>query len=160
MSRAYIGLGSNLQAPRRQLERALEALAALPRSQVLKASRFYRSPPLGPADQPDYLNAVALLETELAPLALLDRLQALENAQGRVRTRRWGPRTLDLDLLLYDRRRIDHPRLQVPHPGIAERDFVLKPLAEIAPGLEVPGLGRVAVLLAQCPLDTARPLHD
>ncbi len=160
MSRAYIGLGSNLQAPRRQLERALEALAALPRSQVLKASRFYRSPPLGPADQPDYLNAVALLETELAPLALLDRLQALENAQGRVRTRRWGPRTLDLDLLLYDRRRIDHPRLQVPHPGIAERDFVLKPLAEIAPGLEVPGLGRVAALLAQCPLDTARPLHD
>ncbi len=160
MSHAYIGLGSNLQGPRRQLEQALDELAALPHSRLLKASGFYLSPPLGPADQPDYLNAVALLETDLAPLALLDRLQALEHAQGRVRTRRWGPRTLDLDLLLYGRRRIDHPRLTVPHPGIDERDFVLKPLAEIAPRLEVPGLGRVEALLAQCPLDTARRLHD
>ncbi len=156
MSRAWIGLGSNLEAPRRQLERAFEALSALPRSRLVARSSLYASPPLGPADQPDYLNAVAGLETELAPLELLDALQAVEAAQGRVRGRRWGPRTLDLDLLLYDETRMKTSRLVLPHPGIAGRDFVLLPLLEAAGDLEVPGRGRLSALLARCPLRTAR----
>ncbi|WJW74903.1 2-amino-4-hydroxy-6-hydroxymethyldihydropteridine diphosphokinase [Thiohalobacter sp. IOR34] len=159
--RAYLGLGSNLEQPHRQLRQALVALATLPESRLVRCSAFYRSPPMGPAGQPDYLNAVAALETRLPAEELLDRLQAIEAAQGRVRGGlRWGPRTLDLDLLLYGQERIDSPRLQVPHPGLAERAFVLYPLAEIAPDLQLPGLGPLAELLRACPRDGLERLGD
>ncbi len=153
----YIGLGSNLGDPAAQLQRALEQLARLPGSRLQGRSRFYRSRPLQapgvPEDQPDYLNAVARVETDLSPLMLLDALQAIEAEQGRVRDgRRWAPRPLDLDLLLYGAEVIQHPRLTVPHPGIAQRDFVLHPLAELAPELEIPGLGPLEALLARCPV--------
>ncbi len=147
--RVFVGLGSNLGAPRRQLECALETLALLEHTRLLARSSFYRSAPLGPADQPDYLNAVAELETLLPPEALLDRLQSIEIAQGRMRTVHWGPRTLDLDLLLYGEEEISTSRLRVPHPGLPERAFVLYPLAELVPELCVPGVGPVAELAAQ-----------
>ena len=159
MNRAWIGLGSNLGRPREQLGRAFAALEDLPRTLLAARSGLYRSAPMGPADQPDYLNAVALLETELEPLALLDRLQSIERAQGRQRGRRWGPRTLDLDLLLYDELVMDHPRLQLPHPGIGKRDFVLAPLLEVAGELEIPGRGRASRLLAKCTPRTARRIE-
>ena len=148
---AYVALGSNLDHPRQQVADALQELQDLPGSRLLAASSLYRSQPLGPAGQPDYINAVAALTTSLAPEALLDVLQSLENQHGRVRSgERWGPRTLDLDLLLYADRRIDTPRLQVPHPHMSERSFVLIPLAEIAPGdLAIPGVGRLDGLLSQ-----------
>jgi 2-amino-4-hydroxy-6-hydroxymethyldihydropteridine diphosphokinase len=150
MITAYIGLGSNLEQPSQQLQRAFAALAQIPQTRLLRHSRLYRSPPMGPQDQPDYVNAVAELGTELAPLALLDALQAIENAQGRVRGRRWGERTLDLDLLLYRDQRIDEPRLQVPHPGMHERAFVLIPLAELVPDtFVIPGCGQISRLVAQ-----------
>ncbi len=156
--RAHVGLGSNLDDPRRQLETAFEALARLPHSRLAARSALYASAPMGPADQPDYLNAVAALDTELAPLALLDALQAIEHDQGRVRERRWGPRTLDLDLLLYGDQVIDLPRLKVPHPGIAERAFVLAPLVEIAGDIAIPGRGGARALLAACPDPSLRRL--
>lgn len=158
--RVYIGLGSNLQQPAEQLSKALEALARIPGCRLQTQSRRYRSLPLGPQDQPAFVNAVAELSTRLAPLALLDRLQALELAQGRARGgQRWGPRTLDLDLLLYGDRRIELPRLRVPHPGLAGREFVLYPLLEIAgPELNVPGLGRLGELVARCPRNALEPL--
>lgn len=135
---AYIGLGANLDEPVRQLRAALAELAQLPESRLLRASSLYRNPPMGPQDQPDYVNAVAALETALEPEALLDRLQALEQAHGRRRERRWGARTLDLDLLLYGQVQLATPRLTVPHVGVQERVFVLLPLSEIAPELVFP----------------------
>ncbi|MFP5465547.1 MAG: 2-amino-4-hydroxy-6-hydroxymethyldihydropteridine diphosphokinase [Gammaproteobacteria bacterium] len=154
--RAYIGLGSNLDDPPAQLQQAVSALARLPDSRVVAVSPLYRNAPLvpageDPAGQPDYVNAVAALDTTLAPLALLDALQAIENDQHRVRGRRWGPRTLDLDLLLYGNERIDLPRLTVPHPGLRERRFVLLPLRDVAPELVLPGGQRLADALAACP---------
>jgi 2-amino-4-hydroxy-6-hydroxymethyldihydropteridine diphosphokinase len=137
-SRAWIGLGSNLDDPRRRVEDALEALDHLPLSRRLAASSLYASPPLGPPDQPDFINAVACLATRLSPLALLDQLQGLEQRHRRVRRRHWGPRTLDLDLLLFDDRRLAVPRLRVPHPGMAHRAFVLVPLIEVEPTLTLP----------------------
>lgn len=148
---AYVGLGSNLEQPEGQLRRALDELSRLPGTRLSAHSGLYRNPPMGPVPQPDYVNAVAALETILAPLELLDRLQAVEQAHGRVRIERWGPRTLDLDLLLYAERIIDEPRLQVPHPGLHERPFVLYPLAEIAPQLTIPGRGALAEWLERCP---------
>ncbi|PKM43427.1 MAG: 2-amino-4-hydroxy-6-hydroxymethyldihydropteridine diphosphokinase [Gammaproteobacteria bacterium HGW-Gammaproteobacteria-1] len=150
MVRAYIGLGSNLDDPAQQLRRALEALAQLPQTRLAGCSRFYRSAPLGPQDQPDYINAVAALDTALEAEALLDALQAIEAAQGRVRLRRWGPRTLDLDLLLYGRETLTTPRLTVPHPGLAERNFVLYPLADLAPEMVLPDGRALTDLLKQC----------
>lgn len=136
---AYIGLGSNLDTPVAQLRRALGELDALPASRLVAHSSLYSNPPMGPADQPAYVNAVAALRTSLAPLALLDALQALEQAHGRVRgPQRWGPRTLDLDLLLFDDLVRACPRLTLPHPGLAERAFVVLPLMEIAPALVLP----------------------
>ncbi len=160
MIRVHVGLGSNLDDPRRQLESAFEALAALPESHLVARSSLYRSAPMGPADQPDYLNAVATLDTPLAPLALLDALQDIEQAQRRVRGRRWGPRTLDLDLLLYGERQIDLPRLQVPHPGMHQRCFVLLPLLEVAGDLQIPGRGRISALLPDCGPPAAFRLDD
>lgn len=157
---AYVALGSNLDHPRKQVADALKELEELPRSRLVAQSSLYRSQPLGPADQPDYINAVAALSTSLAPEALLDGLQSLENRHGRLRTgERWGPRTLDLDLLLYADHRIDTPRLQVPHPHMSARPFVLVPLAEIAPAdLSIPGVGPLDLLLSRLSEETVERL--
>ncbi|KPQ21884.1 MULTISPECIES: 2-amino-4-hydroxy-6-hydroxymethyldihydropteridine diphosphokinase [unclassified Halomonas] len=133
MSLAYIGLGSNLDNPVAQVRQALDELARLPLSQRHGTSSLYATPPLGPQDQPDFINAVAALETSLSPLALLDQLQALEQRHRRQRRRHWGPRTLDLDLLLYDQQTLDLSRLRLPHLHMHERGFVLVPLHELAP---------------------------
>ncbi len=146
--RAFVALGSNLDDPARQLREAFGALRAIPETALLACSPVYRSKPLGPADQPDYLNAVAELETRLEAEQLLDQLQRIEDQQGRRRSRRWGPRTLDLDLLVFGDRQIETMRLQVPHPEMAKRAFVLVPLADIARDLLLPGLGKVSTLLA------------
>lgn len=145
---AAIGLGSNLSDPVAQVQAALAALAQLPDSELLAASSLYRNPPMGPQDQPDYVNAVALLRTALPPLRLLQRLQEIERRQGKVYRQHWGPRNIDLDLLLYGQQRIREAQLTVPHPGLHERAFVLYPLAEIAPDLLVPGYGAVRELAA------------
>ena len=151
MIRAYIGLGSNLAAPQEQLRNAVQALTQLPKTQLTGVSAFYQSDSLLPG-QPRYTNAVAALESALAPLELLDALQAIENQQGRERLERWGPRTLDLDILLFGDRLIDEPRLKVPHYQMQERAFVLYPLAELAPAqLELADGRRLSDLLAACP---------
>jgi len=147
----YVGLGSNLDDPQQQVTRALEELAALPLTELDARSSLYRSKPMGPQDQPDYINAVARLRTLLSAEVLLDRLQAIESQHARVRSQHWGPRTLDLDLLLYGENIIQTERLNVPHPGIAERNFVLYPLAEIDGQLEIPGQGQLMKFLQQCP---------
>lgn len=144
----YIGMGSNLGDCVSLLEQALCHLGELPDSRVECCSSFYRNPPLGPADQPDYVNAVCRLLTPLTPEVLLDSLQRLELACGRVRDgNRWGPRTLDLDILLIDDVLISEPKLQVPHPQLVFRSFVLVPLLEIAPDLTIPGRGRISELV-------------
>ncbi|HZP67422.1 MAG TPA: 2-amino-4-hydroxy-6-hydroxymethyldihydropteridine diphosphokinase [Rudaea sp.] len=150
MVRVGIGLGSNLADPRAQVERGFAALGRLPRSRLVRRSRLYRSAPWGRTDQPEFVNAAALVETALSARELLAELLAVERAAGRVRdAERWGPRMLDLDLLTYGDARIAEPGLSVPHPHLAERAFVLVPLAEIAPDLVVPGRGPVAALLAR-----------
>ncbi|MFC2552950.1 MAG: 2-amino-4-hydroxy-6-hydroxymethyldihydropteridine diphosphokinase [Rodentibacter sp.] len=146
MAIAYIALGSNLHTPREQLKRALNALAQLPQTQLMAVSSFYRSKPLGPQDQPDYLNAAVEISTALSPFALLDELQRIENEQGRVRLRRWGERTLDLDILLYGDEIIQTERLTVPHYDMHNREFVIVPLAEIAPNLILPNGQKLAEL--------------
>ncbi|WP_386696866.1 2-amino-4-hydroxy-6-hydroxymethyldihydropteridine diphosphokinase [Lonepinella sp. MS14436] len=138
MSVAYIALGSNLNQPVEQLNSAVEAIINLPTTQVLAVSSFYRSKPLGPQDQPDYVNAVTKIETELAPLTLLDALQQIEHEQGRIRLRHWGERTLDLDILLYDQLVIHSERLTIPHYDMHNREFVIIPLYEISPELTLP----------------------
>ncbi len=153
---AFIGLGSNLDGPRHHVEQALTELAQLPGTRLTGHSPLYQSTAVGPGEQPDYINAVARIMTSLQPLALLDQLQALEQAHQRVRLERWGPRTLDLDLLLYDSQVINHPRLQVPHPYLTQRNFVLYPLAAIDPQLVLPCGTRLAALLAQTPADGLR----
>jgi len=147
----YIGLGSNLENPLQQIKTAINDLQSLADISVISVSSLYQSPPMGPADQPDYINAVLSLETTLQPHQLLDVLQRVEQRHGRVRKRHWGERTLDLDILLYDKQILDDERLKVPHPGMAERAFVLYPLAEIAPDLDIPGLGSLQQLLLLCP---------
>jgi len=145
---AFIGLGSNLSDPCRQLQSALRALDALAGTRLLRHSSLYRSAPWGEREQPDFVNAVAMLETTLTPRELLDALLGIERLAGRVRDgTRWGPRVLDLDILLYGDRVLNESGLHVPHPHLAERAFVLLPLAEVAPDLQVPGVGQVATLL-------------
>lgn len=148
--RAYIGLGSNLAEPHVQLHQAIDALSGIPSSRLQQVSSFYRSRPMGPQDQPDYLNAVAVLNTSLEPEPLLDALQAIELKQGRLRDIRWGPRTLDLDLLLYADRVIDTERLQVPHVGLFQRNFVLYPLQELEPELVFPGGEAIKNIISHC----------
>jgi 2-amino-4-hydroxy-6-hydroxymethyldihydropteridine diphosphokinase len=138
-TRIFVGLGSNMDHPIGQLRRALTSLAAVPRTEVVRTSSFYANPPMGPQDQPDFVNAVAELNSTLAPVSLLTELQCIEFRHGRRRARRWGQRCLDLDLLLYGDSRVETERLTVPHPGMTERAFVLVPLAEIAPALLLPG---------------------
>jgi 2-amino-4-hydroxy-6-hydroxymethyldihydropteridine diphosphokinase len=146
--RAYIALGSNLGNSKQQLLSAIEKLSNLPNSRVLARSRLYRTPPWGKLEQPDFLNAVVVLETPLLPHDLLDALLEIEREAGRLRSgERWGPRTLDLDLLHVAGQTINDDRLTLPHPHISERAFVLLPLSEVAPDLEIPGRGRVSDLL-------------
>ncbi len=147
---AYVGLGSNLADPKQQVTLALQALAKLPETTFLKASSLYQSDPMGPSDQPDYINAVAALDTELSPITLLRELQALENQHQRVRQQHWGPRTLDLDLLLYADQTVALADLTVPHPGLNERNFVIVPLSEIASDLRLPDGQLLADLFKQC----------
>jgi 2-amino-4-hydroxy-6-hydroxymethyldihydropteridine diphosphokinase len=147
MNTAYVALGANLGNPRATVLAAFAALANLPESRVARCSSLYRTAPVGILSQPDFVNAVALLETTLAPEALLDALLDIEARFGRIRRERNGPRTLDLDLLLYDDIELDLPRLTLPHPRLHLRAFVLLPLAEVAPDLAIPRRGSLAAWL-------------
>jgi 2-amino-4-hydroxy-6-hydroxymethyldihydropteridine diphosphokinase len=151
MTPAYIALGSNLRCPETQLRRAVAALATLPQAQLTRVSPVYRSPAVGPGEQPDYLNAVALLNTGLPAETLLDALQQIENAQGRVREIHWGARTLDLDILLYGQDCIESNRLSIPHPAMSRRNFVLYPLVDLAGiNLQLPDGTVLGTLVAAC----------
>lgn len=149
MPRAFVGLGANLGDPAAQLAAALDAIGHLSATRIVAVSSFYRTAPIGHEAQPDFLNAVAEIETALAPGELLTALQAVESVAGRARSFPNAPRTLDLDLLLYEDREIGDATLQVPHPRMHERAFVLAPLVEIAPGITIPGRGSAASLLAR-----------
>lgn len=144
----YIGLGSNLGDSKVILTDAVHKLASLG---DVKTSKLYQSSPMGPQDQPNYLNAVVQLSTNLAPLALLDELQRFEQESGRVRLRHWGERTLDLDLLIYAEEKIQHERLTVPHVGVMERDFVLIPLLDLDPNLHIDGIALKQLPVVQQP---------
>ena len=150
MARAYVGLGANLGPREATLLRAVELLAADPGIEVLELSTFRETEPVGVVDQPAFVNGALALETVLSPRELLDALLRVERELGRVRDgERWGPRTIDLDLLVYGDEIVDEPGLNVPHPRLQERRFALEPLAEIEPELEVPGRGSVSKLLAE-----------
>ena len=161
LTTAFIGLGSNLQDPITHIKLARRAIAALAQVQEQKFSSLYQSAPMGPQDQPDYVNAVMAIKTALAPLDLLHALQQIETEHGRKRgVQRWGARTLDLDLLLYGDQLINTPELTVPHYGIAERAFVLYPLRDCAPDLVIPDHGKLADLLHNCPLSGLQRLDE
>lgn len=161
MTEVFVALGANLTEPRVQILRAIKALQQLPASELVSCSPLYSSAPMGPQDQPDYINAVARLNTSLPPHALLDELQRIELEQGRERKdERWGPRTLDLDLLLYGQQIIQDERLTVPHYGMTQRAFVLVPLFDIAPQLALPDGRQLAGLVAACDRSTLFRLPD
>ena len=148
---SYIGIGSNQAQPIEQAKQAITALSNIKDTQLLMCSSLYRSAPMGPQDQPDYINAVAKLETTLSALELLDALQVIEQEQGRERKAlRWGPRTLDLDILLYANEEIENDRLTIPHYGMKDREFVLYPLFEIAPTLQMPNGTSLIEILKHC----------
>jgi 2-amino-4-hydroxy-6-hydroxymethyldihydropteridine diphosphokinase len=150
VARAYVGLGANIGERAATLSRAVELLSAEDNVEVLVVSSFRETDPVGVVDQPPFLNGAAVLETALDPRELLDTLLRVERELGRVRDgTRWGPRTIDLDLLLFDERTLDEPGLRVPHPRLHERRFALEPLAEIAPSVEIPGQGPVSDVLAR-----------
>ncbi|MGM0767764.1 MAG: 2-amino-4-hydroxy-6-hydroxymethyldihydropteridine diphosphokinase [Pseudomonadota bacterium] len=151
MTDAFVGLGSNLADPTAQLARAITALATLPKTSLVAQSAFYCSRPVGPQDQPDFVNGAVWLSTELDALQLLDQLQAIENRHGRERKQHWGPRTLDLDLLLFGTGAISSERLTVPHRELPNRDFVLQPLLDLKPDLALPDGRTIATLREQCP---------
>ena len=153
MNLAYIGLGSNLEDPIAQMHSAIGQLSAHPDLTGFHISTLYSSKPVGPQDQPDYVNAVACVQTHLSPIELLDVLQSIEQAHHRVRERHWGPRTLDLDLLLYNNETLALPRLTVPHPHMLERGFVIRPLMDLAPEMLLTNGHTVAEHLRQ--LDTS-----
>jgi len=154
-SMAYIGLGSNLEHPPRQIRNAMLALDDLPRTRVVKDSGLFLSkpmvPPAGPVTQPDYFNAVAKIETQLDPHELLDQLQHIEHTQHRKRKQHWGPRTIDLDILMFNDLQMSNERLTLPHPGMHQREFVLYPLRKIDGSLEIPGRGMLNELIEHCP---------
>ena len=158
MNKAWIGLGSNLGASIAILGESIQHIAQLERTRLDQVSPAYRTRAWGVIDQPDFINAVALLETRLSPLALLDQLQALEQRHRRVRARRWGPRTLDLDLLLFDDSTLALPRLVVPHPDLTHRAFVVVPLLELAPQLALPNGERLAAAADALTADGLTPL--
>ena len=148
---AYIGIGSNLDDPVSQVKEAIEELEAIPDSVLAASSSLYSSKPMGPAGQPDYENAVAALDTLLSAEELMQALIKIEDRQGRDRSGdKWGPRVIDLDLLLYGKKKINTDNLTVPHPGMHERDFVIIPLHEIAGNLSIPGHGQLTTLINQC----------
>ena len=148
---AFVGIGSNLENPIAQVLEALEELDAIPDSVLVARSSLYSSKPMGPADQPDYVNAVAAIDTLLSPEELLEELRSIEDHQGRERGgEKWGPRILDLDLLLYGKKKISTEELTIPHPGLHERDFVIIPLEEIAGNLNIPGHGPLHSLIKNC----------
>jgi 2-amino-4-hydroxy-6-hydroxymethyldihydropteridine diphosphokinase len=156
---AYVAIGSNLEDPRQQVEKAFVALAGLADTHLVLRSGLWRSRPMGPQDQPDFVNAVAGLLTRLEPRALLKNLRGLERRMGKIEPSvRWGPRLIDLDLLMVGDARCDEPELRLPHPGLHQRKFVLYPLAEIAPMLWVPDHGRVCRLVEGIPGDGLEPL--
>jgi len=157
----YVGLGSNLENPIHQIQKAILALDNIPETSLVSHSSLYQSKPMGPADQSDYINSVAELSTSLSSLALLDQLQDIENAQGRIRkTEKWGARTLDLDLLLYANQISSTPRLTIPHYGIKERLFVLLPLIEIAPTLRLPDNSQLSDLVKHLTTDqSSQEIH-
>jgi 2-amino-4-hydroxy-6-hydroxymethyldihydropteridine diphosphokinase len=158
---AYVGLGSNLDDPRAQIRRACQGLQALAATRLVLVSPLYRSRPFGPVPQPDFINGVAGVLTQLDARALLGELLSLERALGRPAERqRWGPRIIDLDLLVFGRERRDEPGLTLPHGGIVERNFVLYPLCDLAPDLDVPGLGRVAELKGRLASEGLEPLGE
>ncbi len=152
---AYIGLGSNLagslSSPAQQVSTAMQELDNIEQSRRVACSSLYRSAPMGPRDQPDYINAVVSIETGLDAADLLTELQAIEQAHDRERTQRWGARTLDLDLLLFADVELDTDSLTIPHPGLCEREFVVYPLLEIAPDLAIPARGKLSDIAASCP---------
>ena len=161
MVNVFIGLGSNLDNPLSQLKDAVEQLKLAKGMEFIAVSGFYTSPPMGPQDQPDYVNAVAKVTTDLSAEQLLDELQKIENEQGRVRKERWGARTLDLDILLYGADVINSQRLTVPHCGISERNFVLYPLKDLVDSdFKIPNLGKLDELLAACPIGNLKRLSD
>jgi 2-amino-4-hydroxy-6-hydroxymethyldihydropteridine diphosphokinase len=147
---AYIGIGSNLGNPVARVYQAFQDLQSIPQTECISHSPLYSSKPIGPP-QPNYINSVVALRTQLSPENLLVALQAIENAHGRRREIRWGPRTLDLDILLFGDLIMDDTHLNLPHPRLQERSFVLYPLQDIAPNLKVPGLGDLQTLLQRCP---------
>ncbi len=159
---AYVGVGSNLDEPAEQVRSALKELDQIPDSRCACTSSLYVSSPLGPLEQPDFINAVAVVETGLPVETLLEQLQAVEGAHGRRRDgTRWGPRTLDLDILLYGNLRSNSPGLVLPHPGLHKRNFVLYPLLEIAaPDLHIPGRGSLGELVRDCPKEDIRRLSE
>jgi len=154
VKKVYIGLGSNLEQPLLQIKNALVTLNALKNTQLITDSGYFSSKPMGPQDQPDYINAVALIETRLAAIELLDALQAIENQQGRIKLQHWGARTIDLDILLYGDEVINTERLTVPHIGLCERDFVYLPLLKINPDVMIPQLGRLKKMVKAAHVQT------
>ena len=151
MDNVFIGLGSNLEEPLSQLKKAVEHLKQVKNVELINVSGFYSSAPMGPQDQPDYINAVVEITTSLTAEKLLDELQHIENRQGRIRKQHWGARTLDLDILLYGGEEINTERLTVPHSGISERNFVLYPLRDLVnDDFVIPQLGKISQLLAAC----------
>jgi 2-amino-4-hydroxy-6-hydroxymethyldihydropteridine diphosphokinase len=158
--RVFIGLGSNLENPLEQVRTAINDMKDMMSTELVACSSLYKSPPMGPQDQPDYINAVIELKTTLTPHTLLDELQKIEQQHGRIRKRHWGERTLDLDVLIYDELIIDDDRLTVPHPGIAERAFVVYPLAELDDTLLIPGLGQVGQIIKMCPQEGLQQLEN
>ncbi|MEJ2115834.1 MAG: 2-amino-4-hydroxy-6-hydroxymethyldihydropteridine diphosphokinase [Gammaproteobacteria bacterium] len=158
---AYIGLGSNLSDPQTQVTSALEEINSIPDTHVLKVSSLYVSQPMGPSDQPEYVNAVAKISTSLSPEQLLDKLQGLEQVHRRKREgKRWGPRTLDLDIILFGDLQMETKSLQIPHYGVAEREFVLIPLQELQANLIIPGKGAIEVLISQLPAYELKKLNN
>jgi len=149
MAKAFVGIGSNLGDREEHLRRAVELLAAEDAISVLASSQVRETEPVGPVAQGPFLNGAVQVETELAPRELLERLLAIEERLGRVRRERFGPRTIDLDLLVYEDAVVDEPGLTLPHPLLHERRFALEPLAELAPDLEIPGRGSVSALLSK-----------
>ncbi len=148
---AYIGLGSNLESPVTQLRSAYQAILSHPSISSITPSSLYNTTPIGPQDQPNYINGAIKITTSLSAIELLDTLQSIENQHGRVRTQRWGARTLDLDILLFNNEQIDTPRLTVPHPQIEFRNFVLVPLNDLSPDLIFPDKRSLKELLSSCP---------
>ena len=147
MTIVYIGLGSNMRSPEQQIKSAIKSIKGVVKTRVLKISSLYKSRPVGPQNQNDYVNAVIKIDTNLMPLELLECMQDIENQHGRIRIERWGPRTLDLDILMFGEKIIKDSKLTVPHPEIENRSFVLVPLAEIDSNCLIPGKGPVANLL-------------